>query len=216
MCGWPDTSHTRAGCDDPEEEEGCPQAFVRHAMPTHARCNTACDGITACNGIAACNGITACSGNTARRDTPTLIDRALVMHHRRPFTNLFTKLSDEAKTSFLELTKKMRLAKALPKDQKHAQTKALDMEVHRLLGPKYAEYKAAAGKGKSSKGVSSASTAASPAAAAPSAATPSTTATSASPSAAAKKKKSGILKTGAAKKTKSSKPKKVSAPAAAP
>ena len=55
----------------------------------------------------------------------------------RPFTSLFTKLSDEAKTSFLELTKKMRLAKALPKDQKHAQTKALDMEVHRLLGAKY-------------------------------------------------------------------------------
>ena len=112
MRGWPDAC--RASRDDLEvdlrEEE---KAFVSH---THARSNTQCNGTPAAE---------------------NLIRRVLVCTRRRQFTSLFTTLSDEMKTSFLELTKKMRLAKALPKDQKHAQTKALDMEVHRLLGAKY-------------------------------------------------------------------------------
>ena len=62
----------------------------------------------------------------------------------RPFASLFSSLSSEKKEKFLELTKKMRLVKALPKEQKAPQSKQIDQEIHKLLGPQYSEYKSLA------------------------------------------------------------------------
>ena len=38
----------------------------------------------------------------------------------------------------------MRLVKALPKEQKAPQSKLIDQEIHKLLGPQYSEYKSLA------------------------------------------------------------------------
>ena len=41
-----------------------------------------------------------------------------------------------------QLIKRMRLVKSLPKEEKSAQSKSIDMEMHKLLGSQYTEYKA--------------------------------------------------------------------------
>ena len=60
-----------------------------------------------------------------------------------PFASLFTTLSTDKKSKFLELTKRMRMLKTLPKEEKASQSKAIDQEIHKVLGKaSYAEYKA--------------------------------------------------------------------------
>ena len=70
----------------------------------------------------------------------------------RPFASLFEKLAEFKRAPFLELTKKMRSVKALPKEQKSTQAKAVDQEIHKLLGSQYSEYKSLTGKNKAAKG----------------------------------------------------------------
>lgn len=62
-----------------------------------------------------------------------------------PFSSLFASLTAEKKSKFLELTKRMRMLKTMPKEEKASQSKAIDQEIHKVLGKaSYAEYKALA------------------------------------------------------------------------
>ena len=62
-----------------------------------------------------------------------------------PFASLFATLSADKKGKFLELTKRMRMLKALPKEEKSSQSKGIDQEIHKVLGKtSYAQYKALA------------------------------------------------------------------------
>ena len=62
-----------------------------------------------------------------------------------PFASLFATLSADKKSKFLELTKRMRMLKTLPKEEKAPQSKVIDQEIHKVLGKaSYAEYKALA------------------------------------------------------------------------
>ena len=62
-----------------------------------------------------------------------------------PFASLFATLSADKKSKFLELTKRMRMLKTLPKEEKATQSKVIDQEIHKVLGKaSYAEYKALA------------------------------------------------------------------------
>jgi hypothetical protein len=62
-----------------------------------------------------------------------------------PFASLFATLTADKKSKFLELTKRMRMLKTLPKEEKAPQSKVIDQEIHKVLGKaSYAEYKALA------------------------------------------------------------------------
>ena len=62
-----------------------------------------------------------------------------------PFASLFATLSADKKSKFLELTKRMRMLKTLPKEEEASQSKVIDQEIHKVLGKaSYAEYKALA------------------------------------------------------------------------